>query len=67
MSSNFSVKEVYDICEYGGFDVIGDFHCPFRNEKMLDVLVSNQSIKRYSYCPKTHSDGEAVCYKIRTV
>lgn len=67
MPSNFSEKEVYDICEYGDFDVIGNFHCPFRNEKMLDVLALNQSIKRHSYCPKTYSDGGAVCYKIRTV
>lgn len=67
MPSNFSVKEVYDICEYGGLDAVGDFHCPFRKEKMLDVLTSEQSIKRYSCCPKTHSNGRVVCYKVRKV
>lgn len=67
MASNFTAKEVYDICEYGIFDVTGDFHCPFRNGKMLDALTSEQSIKRYSCCPKTYSDGRAVCYKVRTV
>lgn len=67
MPSNFSVKEVYNICKYGGFDAVGDFHCPFRREKMLDALVADQSIKRYSCCPKTYSDDEVVCYKVRTV
>lgn len=65
MPLNFSVKEVYDICEYGYFDVIGDFHCPFRNEKMLDVLTLEQSVTRYSHCPKVYSDSGVVCYKVR--
>lgn len=66
MPLNFSIKEVYDICEYCRFDVIGDFHCPFRNEKkMLDVLTSDQSVQRYSCCPKVYSNSEAVCYKVR--
>lgn len=67
MPSNFSVKKVYDICEYGCFDVKGDFHCQYQNKKLIDVRVSDQPIKRYSCCPKTYSDGEAICFKFRTV
>ena len=67
MPSNVRIAEIYDICEYGCFDINNVFYCSFRNEKTLDMLVSNQSIKKYSYCPKTYGNDGAICFRVRTI
>lgn len=59
--------KVYDVCEYGYFDVEGMFHCPFAEnyKESIDILMLESSVKHLGMCPKHKGMEDVICYRVK--
>lgn len=60
-------RVIYNICEYGYFDVEGKFHCPFAEniKEPTDISALDSSLIRSNICPKYKRAEDIICYKVK--